>query len=52
MPVIVVIYYDSVLLIRVPVLIVYVPMDRENLLYKFAYSIGTNFADDLKKSCV
>ena len=27
----------------------YVPMDRENLLYKFAYSVGTNFADDSKK---
>jgi hypothetical protein len=29
----------------------YVPMDRENLMYKFAYFIGTNFADDLKGSC-
>ena len=30
----------------------YVPMDRKNLIYKFAYSIGTNFADDFKKSHV
>ena len=30
----------------------YVPMERENLVYKFVYSIGTNFADDFKKSHV